>query len=74
METWKLKVAEATDEFSETKRKENEALAILMGSGELFDRARKAALRNNWLRLKRESQQKNDAVLRLIQSVPKETE
>lgn len=73
METWKRKVAEATDEFSEIKRKENEAHAILMGSEELFDQARRAALRNNWLRLKRESQQKNYAVLRLIQSIPKET-
>lgn len=65
METWRLKVAEATDEFSETKRKENEALAILMDSEKLFDQARRAALRNNWLRLKWESQQKNHAVLRL---------
>lgn len=70
MDTWKLKVAEAIEEFSETKRKEEEALAILMGSEELFDRARRVALRNNWLRLKRESQEKNDAVLRLIQSIP----
>ena len=72
METWKLKVAEATDEFSAAKEKENEAHAILLDSEGLFDQARRATLRNDWLRLKRESQQKNHAVLRLIQSIPKE--
>jgi len=73
METWKRKVAEAIDEFSEAKAKENEALSAFhndKGVGQTGS----AKLMESWLAHQQVAREKNEAVLRLIQMVPKPAE
>lgn len=73
MENWKRKVAEAIDEFSEAKAKENEALSALHNE-KSTNQAESVKLMESWLAHQRAACEKNETVLRLIQMVPKSSE
>lgn len=73
MENWKRKVADAIDDFSEAKAKENEALSAFHNE-KGADQSGSLKLMENWLVYQRLAQEKNEAVQRLIQTAPKLTE